>query len=940
MKAKTYRRIFNIATPISTFLLSSLTIANVLVWPNSGVVSQFLGQESFKKVNTSGEVVDSEYYKSDYKKLKQVQKDETAYAQDVQAEGTVLLQNNGLPLKENSKITLLGYSCTQQNFLVGGGGSGSIDTSKTPSLFEVFENAGYEVNETMWDFYTNGNGKASYAADQVNEPALSKYGETEFSSFSKYNDAAIVIISRKGSEGSDIKTSQKNETEKSMLELSENEKALISKACDSFGKVILLLNTSNPLELGDYGNNEKISILWVGAGGQQGLRAIPEIINGIRYPSGRLVDTYAYDEFSSPAMQNFGDYTLTSGEKYVNYAEGIYVGYKYYETRYDDAVNHRENVGEYNYKNTVQFPFGYGLSYADFSYSDFKVIEEKDDFKVSVKVTNLSKDQAGKEVVQVYMQSPYTQYDIENGIEKSAIQLVGFAKTMELEGGMDEVIEIDVPKSVMKAYDSKNAKTYIVDEGDYYFSIGKNAHDALNNILTTQSKTIADGMTENGDASFVYKHHENSLDKTTYSKSNGNDVTNQFDDVDYRSYDDSFKYLTRNNWTGTMPKTLGNGTLETTDKMARDLQPKESTLSSGEMPKTGSKNDIVLAELIGKDFNDEKWNLLLDNLTADEMMQLVGNAGYGTIGLPSIGKPGVVDKDGPAGISSSLIGGIGCFGFPTEMVLASTWNTELAEKMGYFIGEDSLYSGVPGWYAPSMNIHRTPFSGRNFEYYSEDGFISGIFGAKVTKAAQEKGTYCYIKHFVLNDQEQNRGGIVTWSNEQALREIYLEPFENAVKEGKARGLMVAMNRIGCTWVGAHKGLLTNVLRNEWGYDGAVITDAAMSYDKNMDLVAGLSAGTDIWLCPTNKIYTIDTSKAENVIALRNASHRILFVVANSNAMNGIDANVRIISVITPWQIGMIILDIVVYAGGVFLIAFSAYKWFKQFRKEVTADEKN
>ena len=944
MKKKTARRLFNIFAPVGIGLMCALTLGNKLAWANSSMVSKYLGQDEDKKVTKDGSEINKEsskYYKSDYKKLKQVQKDETTYSQDVQAEGTVLLQNKGLPIKESGKVTILGYSCTKDNFLVGGGGSGAIDTSNTPTLQEVFETAGYSVNPTMWDFYTTGNGKATYSASDVVEPALSKYSDKEFSSFKEYNDAAIVVISRKGAEGTDLVTSTKSDSTKSMLEFSDNELGLINRANQDFEKVVVLLNTMNPMELGSLENLEHVSVLWIGAGGQQGLRAIPEVLNGVRYPSGKLVDTYSYDVFSSPAMSNFGDYNISNGGKYVNYAENIYVGYKYYETRYFDKIMGKSNVGDYDYSSTVQYPFGYGLTYATFEYSNFQAKDNGDSIDFSVKVSNTStSDVAGKEVVEIYMSSPYTSYDIENGVEKSAVELVGFAKTDELEQGMEQTVTISVSKESLKTYDSKKQKGYIVDEGNYYFTLGSDAHDATNNVLAKLGKTTSDGMDYNGNANFVYTYTQSTLDTTTYATESGTIVTNQFDDCSYKTYFSSFNTLTRNDWNGTFPTTPSN-VLEASDKLTEAM--KSKTIEDDKdavMPTTGKQNDVVLADLIGKDYDDSLWDSLLDELTADEMNQLLGNAGYGTISLSSIGKPSIIDKDGPAGISSTLIGGIGCFGFATESVLGSTWNLSLAEKMGYFVGEDSLYSGVSGWYAPGANIHRTPFGGRNFEYYSEDSLLSGEFAASVIKEARKKGVYCYLKHFALNDQETNRSLLVTFAEEQAIREIYLKPFEIAVKEGECNAIMVAMNRVGPTWVGSHKGLVNNVLRDEWGFKGIVITDAAMTYIENLDMRAALASGTDMWLCPTNNLYTVDTSNATNVQNLRRSTHRLLYVIANSNAMNGIDPNVRIVAVTPAWKIWLIVIDVVIYGGMSIMIVGSLVFWLIGSRKEKKEGNEN
>lgn len=917
----TYRKrkkLAAVCTSVTGVLLAGVLAGTSVAWSSFDMISQFMNQETYKVVYEDGSEIAPKKYNSDYADMNQLQADETEYAKVVQSEGSVLLQNKNLPLASGGKVTLLGYDSAEANFLVSGGGSGSIDTSKTPSLMAAFEEAGFEVNPVMWDFYENGNGVSSYATDKVNEPAVSLYGSEEIASFDDYHDAAIVFIGRKGSEGSDVFTKTSDDETRSMLNLSQNELDLIDLATEHFDNVVVVLNTMNAMELGEL-ESRNVSVIWVGAGGQQGVGAIPEILNGTRTPSGHLVDTYAYDSFSSPAMQNFGDFTMTYGEnnyKYYNYAEGIYVGYKYYETRYADKVYGTGNAGEFDYAAEVQYPFGYGLSYADFSYSNFTVEETNDTFEVSVDVTNDSTEYSGKDAVEIYMQSPYTEYDIENGVEKAGVQLVGFEKSGELAPGETETVTVSVKKSEMRAYDSKNAKTYIVDDGDYYFATGHDAHDALNNILAAQGYTTADGMTADGDTAMTWTYTQDAFDTETYATGvNGTEITNQFDDVDYRTYDETFTYLTRNDWEGTFPQPLGGEehTMEATDQIADALAAQFPSDDSAEMPTTGASNDLTLADMSGLAYDDANWDLLLDELSADEMMNLVSTGGWNTIAIASIGKPATVDKDGPAGISSTLIGGVGCFGYPIESVLASTWNLELASQMGYFIGEDGLLSGVAGWYAPSMNNHRTPYSGRNFEYYSEDGTLSGFFGAAVVKAAKAKGMYCYVKHFALNDQETNRGLCATWSNEQAVREIYLKPFETTVTDGGANAIMLGMNRVGCTFSGAHRGLCTNVLRNEWGFTGMVITDAAATYSEYMNMQAGMYGGTDLWLCAMNGIFTVDgyASNASVMQALRQSSHRILYTIANSLIMNNVQSGAQIVKVTPLWAKALIGVDILI-----------------------------
>lgn len=952
MKLKLKRSAWVYALPaVLVYILVIVLFVNILALSYKNLVTQYFGQTPYKEIATGEQEGDTQYFKSDYTSMADLQADQTVFATQVQAEGAVLLQNKNLPLDKKSKITLLGSGSSDEFFLVGGGGSGRIDTSKKPSLETVFTDAGFEVNPVMLEFYAEGNGKSTRGSgsNYVGEAPQSAYSQTEISSYADYSDAGIIILGRTGQEGKDVFTYTAEDADKHMLELSANELDLINSALKHFDKVVILLNTMNPVELGPLENLD-VSVMWIGAGGQQGLRAIPGLLDGTYNPSGRLVDTYAYDNFSSPAMVNFGDFrfsdiTDTYKKYYYNYAENIYIGYKYYETRYADYVMGTANVGEFDYSEEVQYPYGYGLSYTTFEYTSFDMTEKQDEFVFDVTVKNTG-SVPGKEVVEIYMQSPYTQYDRENLIEKSAIELVGFAKTDKIESGKTDSVTISVPKEYMCAYDAKTAKTYIVDAGDYYFTVGRDAHDAVNNVLAALGYSKADGMTDEGNDALVEKYTQSKLDSETYSVgADGEKITNQFDYAPYTYYDDSFVYLTRNNWTGTWPEPLATQrvedsagdyyTMEAGERLREDIITKVvADDPEAVAPVTGADNGLTLASLIGVDYDSDYWNKLLDQMTPREMMSLVGNGGFGTVVVESISKPSTVEKDGPAGISSTLIGGVGCFGYPIAMVFASTWNLELEEQLGHYFGDDAILSRVSGIYAPSINMHRTPFSGRNFEYFSEDSFQSGIFAATMIKAVQEKGVYCYTKHFALNDQELNRDAAATFATEQTVREIYLRPFEIAVRNGGSKGMMVAKNRIGTVWCGVNKNLLTNVLRNEWGFRGSVITDGLHAYSDEYIAKTALDAGLDIYLCTAQNIWDIQgfENNASVLCDLRNACHNILYNIANSLAMNNIGANVRIVEVMPGWEIAMIVADVVVVLAVATGMVFSFRKIFKN-RKE-------
>ena len=900
--------------------------ANVAAMSFSSVISVFLGQETSRVDASAADIsVDTQYYKSDYTKLTALDKDETAYAKTVQTEGSVLLKNGNaspiLPIKTGAAVTLLGTGSTSNGFLLSGGGSGSIDTSHTPSLKEAFESAGYKVNKTVSDFYETGAGRSYRANDSIGLVGEAPVNELQSvrASFASYNDAAIVVISRMGSEGQDVSLTTQEDPDRHYLELSQDEMDLIDLAVSEFNDVIVLLNTVNPMELG-YFENLNVAVLWVGIGGEIGIAAIPDMLNGTTYPSGKLVDTYVYDNFSAPAMQNFGNFTYSDHDgAYVSYAEGIYVGYKYYETRYADVVTGRANVGNFDYASTVLYPFGYGISYTAFDYSNFKLTESGDSITLSVDVKNTGSN-AGKEAVEFYMQAPYTDFDIQNGIEKSAIQLVGYGKTAELAPNATEKVTVTISKEMMRAYDSKVNKTYIVEAGDYYFAVGTDVHDALNNILAKQGYTIANGMTADGNATMTAVVSQAVTDTETYSYGvDGNKITNQFDNVDLNYYM-PYTYLSRSNWTGTWPATLGGEehTMPLPSGMDADLSLVHAVDPAAVMPATGAEFKVdlatmtILAQEDGETWDRPEWEDLLNQMSAKEMMDLVALGGFHTEAVASVGKTPDINKDGPAGISSTLIGGAGCFGYGVEVLLASTWNIELATQMGNFVGEDGIYSGVAGWYAPGLNTHRTPFGGRNFEYYSEDSVQSGQFGAAVVAAARAKGLCTYMKHFALNDSETNRGSVNTFATEQAVREIYLRPFEITVLEGNSLGVMVAMNYIGAKWCGAHRGLMTNVLRNEWGFKGTAITDYAGGYSQKLDSWDGIAAGTDLWLCSLNGAFEIEdyASNATVMSYLRICAKRILYMSSLTNGMNGTAPGATIVKVTPPWQIALIVIDVV------------------------------
>ena len=689
----------------------------------------------------------------------------------------------------------------------------------------------------------------------VKEPSVDNYENGLLEHAKDFSDTAIVVFGRAGGEGADMPmdmAAYEGGTEgRHYMELTENEEAMFDMVKENFEKVIVLINSSSPMELGFLENEKVDAAMWIGGPGSVGLQGVANALCGEVNPSGRLVDTYAYDATSSPAYMNIGDFTYTGTEhenggmlggvapyKFMNYQEGIYVGYRYYETAAQD--------GYINYEETVQYPFGYGLSYTTFEQKMGELSADGDSISVDVTVTNTGKV-PGKEVVQLYYTPPYTK----GGIEKSHVVLAAFDKTDVLKPGESQTLTLSFMKEDMASYDYKDAKAYVLEKGDYAIKLMKNSHDVIDQRTYKVKETVV-----NRESDLV-------------------EATNQFDDVA-----GDITYVSRADWEGTMPK-----------EKAKDQAPSKEVLKALQNTKVETdpdaedivfkKHGLTLKDVKGLPYNDPKWEQLLEQLSIKDMEQLIGMSGWQSVRIGSVGKPEVLDVDGPAGLNG-LINGTKGNQYTSAVVVGSTWNTELPEAFGEALGDEAYANKVSGIYGPAMNIHRTPFSGRNFEYYSEDALLSGKMGAAMVRGCNEKNVYTYIKHFALNDQETNAIGGANWCNEQVMREIYLKPFELSVKEGESKAIMTTWSRIGATWAGASKPLLQNVLRDEWGFEGFVITDNAMMGDfQNAD--QAIAAGNDMMLSSTQKEITIDET-AEGRQLMRKACHNILYVVANSNAL--------------------------------------------------------
>lgn len=920
---------FIITTIACLVLAVAIIVGNFIAVYWNSALEQFFGV-----LGGSGPVTEGAFT-SKYKTADEAAKAAEDVCEEIENEGVVLLKNEdgALPLnvQSESKISLFGVCSI--DYYWGGTGSGAVEIDKDMNLKELFTDAGFSVNETLWNFYESGaakgyrhgggsntNGDADFA---LNEAPQSVYQSANVaSSYASYNDAAIIVIGRRGGEGADLPRTMQNyggSADKHYLELTDEETELI-KAVKSTGfkKTILLLVTGNAMELGGLDALGVDACLWAGYCGSTGMKSVVNTICGKVNPSGKTVDTYVSDNLAAPAVANMGDFKYSNGDYYyVTYSEGIYVGYRYYETRYEDTVMYPESAGGFNYDAEVVYPFGYGLSYTDFSWDKLELSENDGEYTASVKVTNIG-SRAGKDVVELYYQSPYTEYDRGNGIEKSAVELLGFAKTDMIEPDQSDTVEITFSLEDMKSYDAYGHGGYILEptgeDGGYYVTAATDAHQAVNNILAEKGYDVpyAENMTEEIEVPELVRYET--------EKSTGATVGNLFGFADLTdesciAYDSAFKYLTRSDWAGTMPASYSTGTSETASDNAGGKQltrsasdellealslrgydaagnPKKQ--SEYTMPTTGKSSGLTLADFIkvpygGKavtaDGAEHGWSELLDSMSAKDYRTLM-SAGYSTAKIESIGKLKTKDLDGPAGISA-FVGNFKCTAYPSEVVLASTWNVALAAKMGESVAEEGIWAGVSGWYAPAVNIHRNAFAGRNYEYYSEDPLISGDMALAVIKAAQQKGLYCFIKHFAVNDQENHRSenGNVVWLNEQTMREIYLEPFRLAIVGSADSGcsaLMTSFNRIGPVWAGGCYELITGVLRTEWGMNGFVLTDyyGGAYMDTNQLLAAGADA-----VLTNGKAAIADESSAATVSLMRDATHRILSTVASSNIMN-------------------------------------------------------
>ena len=953
MKVFKHKILFCVLSAVMALLFVGVMIGGHYANIYSNAVNAYFRLSQHKVVN-SGDSSDADltYFKSDFVDEDGNYDTEALWNYNLQLtksiaeEGAVLMWNNdgALPLDKSLNVSLFGYRSVNYYYTMGG--SAEVKAQGLPTLRTELEAEDYSVNKKLWSFYqSNTSGEPNEdRCKWINEIAWNRVNSACSSSFAEYGDAAIAVIGRAGMEHHDLATSGSDGIDGSYLDLSQNEydmlKALVKLKSDGvFAKVILLINSDHALSFKHIVDfvSEVDACLWVGSGGRSACPAVVSLLCGKANPSGRLADTWLCDNFSAPSVQNFGDYSYTNAknydldfgnnnDKYIVYQEGLYVGYRYAETRYEDMVMKRGNADGsagavastdgWNYSQEIVYPFGYGNSYTTFGYTDFSVNKKLfgDEYELSVTVTNTG-DLSGKAVVQFYVQRPYTDYDKANGLEKPAVELIGFGKTEMLDGGQKQRITVTVTEECFKTYDYQNKGTYILEKGDYYFAFGNNAHDAVNNILAAKGYGRKDGMTDefgdptDGNEKFAHKVTVSADDYEKYAtESNGTTVHNLFDDVNINRRadkgDNSVTYLSRNDWQSTYPQKV---VLSLTDEMAASTKQNKTVVEDPEYDGITfayeKDNGMSLVMFREYDYDNEYWDQLLDQMSLAEQTNLCIRGLLSTIAVPSVGLPGTKDCDGPLGLTQYFAPGAisGGMGYPSEVLMGSTFNTELLYLTGKSYGENMLQNGYTVLYAPGANIHRSAFSARNGEYYSEDCLLNGKMAASVIKGAQEKGSVLTLKHFALNDQDVNRNNCNVWADEQTMRELYLRAFEIGVKEGKTMAVMSSYNRIGTTWTGAHKGLLTDLLRGEWDFVGFVISDAWPNYNA-YSYIDAIMAGNDLeftggTLDKMQPYFDSGTVKAN----IRQSAKRIMYVIGKTNAMNGLDSNSKIVTVTNWWQ---------------------------------------
>lgn len=1001
-KKNSGRRVWRGVTTATASLLALSVCASTVVDGFRTDIDKFLGTKSTKLVTENSDGTDLYTFKSDYTSTTELLHGIQDVGERMSEEGSVLLKNNGaLPLTqdETQKITLLGFS---SYYPVQGGDMGSSlventgTDADTVDMVGAFKAKGFGLNQTVADMYealkptyksevqswggtveynhiTAPSTTGVFSSKEPSQAAMDSQ-DAGWKDSMNDNNVMIVTIARSASENGSYNpgtagvdpTQNLNQTDP--LGLSDDERDLINAAVTAKaangGKVIVLLNNASAMEVQEIEDNVGVdAILQVGLPGGYGFYGVADILSGAVSPSGHLTDTYAVKNASAPSAQNFGDLQWANANPDISMndaiveAENIYIGYKYYETRYFDTVmgqgNAASTVGSstgsaWNYDDEVTYPFGYGLSYTTFEQTldNLNVDLENETVTANVTVKNTG-SVAGKDVVQLYVSLPYTDYDKEHGVEKAAVQLLDYGKTAELAPGASETVTITADMQNMASWDSTadNAAgtkgCYILDAGDYWFTIGNGAHEAVNNVLA------AEGQSVDGSADKAKSWTLDSFDDTTFATTkNGTAVENQLADMDINSWlPGTATYLTRADWEGTFPKTYKN--LTASDEMLDILDNDIYEINANGDPSTvtfGADNGLTLADLKGvSDINDERWDMLMDEITLEECMIRTGFGGTSTKVIESIMSPETIQNDGPNGIYSYPLGqyantdkasGDPCavdandpnlaYKFGTmvnETVIAQTFNKDLAADYGRVIGNYSLWANTAIFWGIGTNLHRLPYNARNHEYYSEDAVLTAGQGTAYAAAAMEYGVIIAPKHLAFNDTEINRTGVSVFMTEQQARENELRGTQGIVENAHVLGVMTAYNRVGITQDNAHTGLTKNILRNEWGFQGlisedfiqnanyvvlkeAVLNGVTMSCNTGDNTMAAVSEKYPYW---TVEAVSQDTTM---MTALKQAMKYQNYALANSNAMDGMASNTKLVSVRTWYDNALTAVQIV------------------------------
>ena len=957
---------------MATFaVFTGVGVAARLILPAyTAQINQKFNIVNWKTVEEGKGDEDTQYFKTEFASIEEQVAEENRLCTELEAEGAVLLKNdNGtLPFKSTDKFSL--FSTSSADPIYGGTGSGAVSANDAVNLRKAMnaEFGSDATNLTLFRHYlqdlsayrrvnarTTGGSIDEY---RINEAPWNEVLTDDVKASIPAFPNAIVVLSRSGGEGNDLPLTEcADGTDGNYLLLNQNEKDMLLglkqlKSEGKINKIVVLLNGSNALQL-DFLFDEAYGIdaaTWIGGVGTTGMTAVAELLSGKRNFSGRLSDTFLKDNLSAPSIVNFGLHAYTNSaagsgeyktgwvqynmpesmtnmcnENYIVYQEGIYIGYRYFETRYADMVMGQGNTAGYDYSKDVAYPFGFGESYTKWSYSNFNIAESGDDIVCTLRVSNTG-EVAGKHAVEIYASGTYTDYDKDHHVEKSAIQLAGFTKTGNIAPGAHQDVEVVVHKRDLASYDVEGKGTFILD-GDYHFTVGKNAHDANNNVLTKLG--FGDKTDAAGDANLVKTWSVTGVDDVTASKSvyTGAKIENAFAHADLNRYegtsDQKITYLSRSDWKGTYPTSAVS--LKITPKMWEDGLDYASATRDARVEKMKKQfyPDLVNAELptMGKpsgltaimfreneDINGDAWNRLIEQASYDEITKAIYKGFHQTEAIGSIGLPGTKDENGPQGFTAGLIAG-GDSGnshgmaYTSEDVMASTRNVELLRRMGECIAEDCMAASgeggrYAGLYGPGANIHRNSYCGRNFEYYSEDPLLSAKMQEPEVRGIQSKGVYVFTKHFALNDQESGRYGLGTWANEQSIRELYIKGFEGTAAGGGS-GVMSSFNRMGVIWAGNDYSLMTRVLRDEWGLKGMAITDCSV-FAGYMDIASGVLAGQDIWdgsCAKGDALATLDKYANDPVVtrAVQRAGKRIAYSVSHSHAMNGLSSSAKIVT---------------------------------------------